>query len=165
MGYSLVGVYPCAVLKPDNSTTTSVATGPIRNTTRTNNRSVPYPTPAATVHIPVQPITQAIPQTVPQTLTPATVVDLSQKPNIEQNQTTINLAQPTQVVVAACNCSNRNNAANSSTADSQATTSTQMLFVPFTVPSFAPPIAATTLQSNCSPSKVSANQLLGIYFA
>ncbi|XP_057659940.1 nucleolysin TIAR isoform X1 [Diorhabda carinulata] len=31
-----------------------------------------------------------------------------------------------------------------------------MLFVPFNVPNFAPPMAATTMQSNCSPSKILA---------
>lgn len=150
MGYSLIGVYPCAVWKPENNsssaattgiTGTTGTTGPIRNCHRTTNRLAPYPPTQQTVQvqIPVQPSVVGIPQ---QQLT-------------EPNQTTVNLAQPAQVVVASCSCKqNNNNQIAGSSTDIQATQSTPMLFVPFTVPSFAPPMAATALQTNCSPSKV-----------
>lgn len=129
VGYSLVGVYPCAVWKPNsNSTSTTTpattAAGPIRN--RTTTRPAPYqqrPVQQVTVNQPVVP----------------------QVPVVQNNP----------VVVTTCVCNKTPNKPNNNIEAPSTSNNTQMLFVPFTVPSFAPPITANTLQTNnCSPSKV-----------
>lgn len=134
VGYSLVGVYPCAVWQPQSQTQQD-SIGPIRNQRDTNNISAPYP--RQTLQIPVQIPVQPQANTV---------------------------VQPTQVVVSSCNCSNTSgNTQNkesvtqpevqSLTAPYSSTTTTPMLLVPFTVPTFAPTMAATvtSLPNMCIP--------------
>lgn len=138
MGYSLVGVYPCAVLKPETttSTTTTTTVGPVRISNRhTNLHPQPYPSQSVTLN----------------------------KPTEHQRLTTSNLAQPAQIVVTSCTCGKNNNTPAVATTPTEvqgSATATPMLFVPFNVPNFAPPMAATTLQSNCSPSKVNYVDML-----
>ncbi|KAL1492321.1 hypothetical protein ABEB36_010582 [Hypothenemus hampei] len=130
VGYSLVGVYPCAVWQPQTQTGQD-SIGPIRNQRDTNNRSTPYP--SQSVQIPVQIAVQ------PQTNT---------------------VVQP-QVVLTACNCTNTekektSSAEQQSSAPATSSTTTPMLFVPFTVPAFAPTMAATavTTMPNMGTPKV-----------
>ncbi|KAF7280797.1 hypothetical protein GWI33_005494 [Rhynchophorus ferrugineus] len=131
VGYSLVGVYPCAVWQPQVQ---GNSTGPVRNQHHTN-RPAPYPVQA--VQVPVPPSNTVV--------------------------------QPTQVVVASCNCTNNTNSAGDVAASNKETiatpeihtststsTSTPMLFVPFSVPNFTPTIAATvTSLPNMGTPKVS----------
>ncbi|KYB29608.1 hypothetical protein TcasGA2_TC031488 [Tribolium castaneum] len=128
VGYSLVGVYPCAVWKPRhaaNSCTTS-STGPVRSRVTAPARSQPYPTQQVQVHH-----CQGHQEATTTTTAAARV-------------------QPPQLLVTACSCNNNNN-----TAELQvATNNTPMVFVPFSMPSYAPPMAASALYTNsCSPSK------------
>lgn len=118
VGYSLVGVYPCAVLKPETETS---APGPVRSRTSTQ-RPQPYQIPSQ--------ITQ------PATTTAAT---------------TARVGLP-KVLVASCQCNNIN---PPPVVTEVAQTTTPMLFVPFSISSFVPPINGGTLHANnCSPSKV-----------
>ncbi|KAH0821246.1 hypothetical protein GEV33_001545 [Tenebrio molitor] len=124
VGYSLVGVYPCAVWKPRRATSPCTAsTGPVRTRVAGPARNQPYPTHHCQGH---------------------------------QDSSTTNTAaarvQPPQLLVTACSCNNNN------TAELQvATNNTPMVFVPFSMPSYAPPMAAGALYTNnCSPSKIIA---------
>lgn len=132
MGYSLVGVYPCAVWQPQNQPQQDPV-GPIRNQRDSNIRSAPYPT--QTVQIPVQIAVQP--------------------------QPTKTVVQPAQVVVTTCGCNkSQTNVQNTSSAtDSEVSTpntASPMLFVPFTVPAFAPTMgAAVTTLPNMGTPKVS----------
>ncbi|KAL3290257.1 hypothetical protein HHI36_023607 [Cryptolaemus montrouzieri] len=121
VGYSLVGVYPCAVLKPETDTSTA---GPIRNRVA-SQRPQPY-------QIPNQ-ISQA------GTTTAAT---------------TARVGVP-KLLVTSCQCNNNINPQPPPNEYQVAQNSTPMLFVPFSISSFAPPLTGATLHANnCSPSKV-----------
>lgn len=135
LGYSLVGVYPCAVWKPrransPSATSTSsaaTASGPVRTRVTESSRTQPY----QTVHRHCQ----------------------SYQDN-SSSTTAAARVQPPQLLVTACSCNNNNNTA----AELQvATNTTPMVFVPFSMPNYAPPMAASALYTNCSPSKVSQN--------
>lgn len=132
VGYSLVGVYPCAVWKPRNNCDQA---GPVRARVADNVRSQPYP----------QPSTQNLPSTQ----------NCCQSQNTTSTTATARL-QPPQILVTACSCRETNNVQREVIPQLTNTTS-PMLFVPFSVPNFAPPITGTAIHSNCSPSKVTLN--------
>lgn len=175
VGYSLVGVYPCAVWKPqrvnsptNNSSTTSI--GPIRNTRTTTNRLVPYTTNNLQQQPQQQPQQQQQQNSV-QIQIPlqqsTTTVPIAGICPVEHSTTVPPIQQTAPIIVKACNCNNTssngininrntNNSTNNNVpTEVQGAQTTQMLFVPFSVPSFAPPMTASTLQNNnYSPSKV-----------
>ncbi|KAK9890097.1 hypothetical protein WA026_008906 [Henosepilachna vigintioctopunctata] len=117
---ALVGVYPCAVLKPETNSNTS---GPIR-TRVASQRSEPYQQPN---QVPQRAVTTAA--------------------------TTARVGVP-KFLVTSCQCNNNINPPPPS--DLQvAQNTTPMLFVPFSISSFVPPLPGATLHANnCSPSKV-----------
>lgn len=193
VGYSLVGVYPCAVWKPQpvNSPTnnSSASLGPIRNARTTNNRVVPYTTanvrqpPPTHPHHHQQHQQQQQPQPNPVQILPlrhqnqtqplaaaAPIVPLAGICPTDTTNTTIQHNHHQPIIVKACSCNNSTNtigtsrSANNSTNNNvstevQSATTTQMLFVPFSVPNFAPPMTASTLQNNnYSPSKVNKDK-------
>ena len=137
VGYSLVGVYPCAVWKPHRaSSPCTTSTGPVRTRVAGTARNQPYPAQSGQVHHCQG--HQEAPAATATTNTAAARV------------------QPPQLLVTACSCNN-----NNTTAELQvATNTTPMVFVPFSMPSYAPPMAAGALYTNnCSPSKVTHTPL------
>lgn len=130
LGYSLVGVYPCAVWKPRNNCD---QTGPVRTRVAENVRSQPYPQ-----------------QNLPTTQTSCHAHNTT-------STTAAARVQPPQLLVTACSCRETNNVSREvipQLTNTTTTTTTPMLFVPFSVPNYAPPITGTAIHSNCSPSKV-----------
>lgn len=140
VGYSLVGVYPCAVFKPRGVTAEGNA-GPTRNRVAGINRAQPYVVPQQT-------------QTQQYQQRPAESSSNLQ-PQPSTSTTAAARVQPPQLLVTACSCRENN---NPNDINQLATSATPMLFVPFSVPNFAPaPMTATTTNlhaASCSPSKV-----------
>lgn len=145
MGYSLVGVYPCAVWKPRRSTSpcsSQTQTGPHRSRVTSTARTQPYPQTQQCQCQHSQP--QVTPPLQPQ---------LS---SITTNTAAAGVHIP-QVLVGSCTCRDLNS--NTSEQQSQVSqipiNATPMLFVPFTVPNLAPPMTGSSLHTaSCSPSKV-----------
>lgn len=122
VGYSLVGVYPCAVWKPRRADTSNV--GPVRSRVTGAVRTQPY-----------------------------------HRQEVSSSTTATAGLQTPQVLVTACSCRGGGSGGGTSSEAvlPQPTVGPQapMLFVPFTVPNFAPPMTGATLHTNnCSPSKV-----------
>lgn len=179
MGYSLVGVYPCAVWKPRS---TEGQAGPARPDIVESQRTQPYHNPKhkesgsqkrkvssskkeVVQHQILQPqiiqpqviqpqvIQQQIiqpqviqPQVIqPQVIQPQVIQPQVIQPQVIQTQQSIGLS--------SCACSD---ASNTQKLPAQISNTTPMLFVPFNVPNFPPPITGSNVQSNIySPSKVS----------
>lgn len=119
-------MYPCAVWKPENSAASSGIVGPIRNCNRNSHRPTPYSTTQRQLPVPAEPPLQ--PPTNPQ-----------------QVPEQVNLAQPSQIVVAPCVCGGSNN--NVTQLDRQAPVGAPMLFVPLNAPNFASPVAVNGINA------------------
>lgn len=142
VGYSLVGVYPCAVFKPRGVTEN---TGPVRNRVAATNRTQPYTVP--------QHQQQQQPQQQPQQQQNRHTETSHFQGQSSTDNTAAARVQAPQLLVTACSCRDPNNPTD---LNQITTAATPMLFVPFSVPNFAPaPMTGTNLHaSNCSPSKV-----------
>lgn len=141
LGYSLVGVYPCAVFKPRGITENI---RPIRNRVAGVNRAQPYTAP---------PQQQQQQQQQQQNQQQSQGESSNFQGQSSTDTTAAARVQAPQLLVTACSCRDPNNP----TDINQLTTApTPMLFVPFSVPNFAPaPMTGSNLHAtNCSPSKV-----------
>lgn len=189
VGYSLVGVYPCAVWKPRRASSPSAtasnpqqqqsvqtqapgpAPGPIRTTRqqqqeRNQVRTQPYPTTATFINQPPPPSAQVNqlqqhrvvlqhPQQQQHHCTPTPI--FAAPPALAVQQTTLaNQLPPARPAAASCSCRDSN--ANIEQVSQVTANPAPMLFVPFSVPSFAPSMTGNNLHvNNCSPSKVLEN--------
>lgn len=168
VGYSLVGVYPCAVWKPRRLhgaqrnpscvCTASASTSPSTRGLRVAStvRAVPYPLPAQLYQFP-----PAASVAVPAAVVPR-VASASSNPlpaTLQQPQT------PQQQEQCRCRGGSDEDGGCGDTAVPPTTTpnttaislNTPMLFVPFSVPNLAPPLAGTNSTSpsgGTTPAKV-----------
>lgn len=141
VGYSLVGVYPCAVWKPrcpscssstnnNNNTTGNSRIGPVRSRVANTARPHPYQH-----HHHQQQQYKVFSQPAPTTA----------------NTAAAGVQQTPQLLVTACSCREAIGTAPEYITQTTAVGTTPMIFVPFTVPNY--------ITNGCSPStsKVSYN--------
>lgn len=142
VGYSLVGVYPCAVWKPrcsscnnNNNNNSNSQPGPVRSRVANTARPHPY---LQHQHQQQQVFTQNSAATT-------------------ANTAAAGVQQTPQLLVTACSCREGVGTATAEFMPQAATVgTTPMIFVPFTVPSFV---------NGCSPSSKVRKIILILFFA